>query len=210
MARTLHQQSVQSHASTDNDDEEDNYEDEERIAEEEIVRTPECSRNKSSRNSIRGRKRQKRNNAPSSLERLSAANRGENDEEDEIENNHTNTGNGSRTINTAGAGYTGGVPFNTTGDTPYHTQQHAAGGNATSGRTANVPSSTGRHTGLLPLAESQCHHNINSGRVVGTDRFNDEEDECDSDVEGMMPTVSSTSFRDATRWALSYRVAVKR
>lgn len=209
MARTLRQQSIQSDVRTNND-EEDDYEDEERTAEEEMVTTPDCSRNKSSRNSIRGRKKQKTNNAPSSLERLPAPNRGENDEEEEIENNHTNTGNGSRTRNTAGAGYTGRVPFNTTGETPYHTQQHATGGDATSGRTADVPSSTGRNTGLLPLAESQRHHNTNSGRVAGTDRFNDDEDESDSDVEGMMPMVSGTSFRDVTRRALSYRVAVKR
>jgi hypothetical protein len=204
MARRLRQQSTRSDARTDTD-EEDNYEDEERNAEEEIVGTPDSSRNNSSRNLIRGRKRQKTNNTSSSLDRLPAANRGaENDEEDEIEN--TNTGNGR--LRKAGAGYAG-VPFST-GETPYHHTQLAAGGNATSGRTADVPSSTGRNTGLLPLAESQRHHNTNSGRVAGTDRFDDDEDESDSDIEGMIPMVSGTSFRDASRRALSYRVAVKR
>ena len=102
------------------------------------------------------------------------------------------------------------MSFNTTGETPFHTQQHAAGGNATSGRTADVPSSTSRNTGLLPLAKSQRHHNTNSGRVAGPDRFNDDEDKNDSDVEGMMPMGRGTSFRDATRRALSYKVAMKR
>jgi hypothetical protein len=89
-----------------------------------IVGTPDSFRRKnSSRNSTRGRKRQKTNNTPSSMERLPAANQGENAEEDEIEN--TYTGN-RRRMRKAGAGCAG-APFGT-GETPFHTHQHAAGG----------------------------------------------------------------------------------
>ncbi len=104
----------------------------------------------------------------------------------------------------AGEGYDG-VPLST-GRPPYHTP--ATGGNATSDRTADVPSRTGRNNGLLPLAQSQHYHNTNTGCVAGTDRF-DDKDEGASDIEGMIPT-SGTSFRDASRRALSYRVVAKR
>jgi hypothetical protein len=73
-----------------------------------------------------------------------------------------------------------------------------------------VPSSTGRNSRLLPLAESRRPHNTNSGQVACTHRFDDNEDKSDSDIEGMMPMVSGTSFGDASRRALSYRVAVKK
>jgi len=187
---------------TDND-EEDNYGNEERNVEE-AVGTPDSQYNH--RNSIRKRKKQRKTKTPSSLERLLSGNRGESNEEDAIDHDdieNTNMGYG-RIMTQAGEGY-GGMPLSTA-KPPYHTP--ATGGNETSGRTADVPSRTGRNAGLLPLAQSQHYHNTNTGCVAGTDGF-DDEDESASDIEGMIPT-SGTSFRDASRRALSYRVAAKR
>jgi hypothetical protein len=77
------------------------------------------------------------------------------------------------------------------------------------GRTAELPSRTGRNTGLLPLAQSRHYHNTNTGCVAGTDKF-DNKDESASDIEGMTHNSGTSFVRDASRRALSYRVAAKR
>jgi hypothetical protein len=194
---------------TDDEEDEGYNENEERNGVGEAVGTPDSQNNHYRRALNRSRrKRQKRTSTPpSSLERLPEGNRGINIEQgandnDEIEN--TNTGSGQRRSQ-AGVS-NAGVPLRT-GELNYNTQ--ATGGNATSGRTSEVPSSTGMNTRLLPLAVSRRHHNdINTERSVGGTNMSDDDEESVSDIEGMIPM--STSFGDASRRALSYRVAATR